>query len=60
MNPFPTDIEETFEFNFVGDGIPDVPKRYQYINQPTENKPFHTTLIITNSVICVSRLSTDP
>ena len=38
--PSPTDIEETFDFNFVGDGFPHVPKRCRYINQHEENKPF--------------------
>ena len=30
--PSPTEIEEMFEFNFVGDGILDVPKHCLYIN----------------------------
>ena len=30
--PSPTDIEETFVFNFVGDGFLHVPKRHLYIN----------------------------
>ena len=30
--PSPTEIEETFEFIFVGDGFLHDPKRYLYIN----------------------------
>ena len=46
--PSPTDIEETFVLNFVGDGFLHVPKRFRYINQPAENNLFHTKLTIIN------------
>jgi len=38
-----------FEFEFVGDGILDVPKRCRYINSSKKNKHFITTRTITNS-----------
>ena len=47
--PSPTAIQETFVFNFVGDGFPHVPKRIQYIYHPEETKPFQTTRTIINS-----------
>ena len=46
--PSPTDIEETFVSNFVGDGFLHVPKRYQYININSANKPFQTARTIIN------------
>ncbi len=58
--PSPTDIEGTFDFNFIGDGFLHVPKRYRYINIKSAKKLFHTTRIIINLEICVSRHSTDP
>ena len=47
--PSPTAIVETFEIYFVGDGFPHIPKRFQFINIKSANKPFQTTRTIINS-----------
>ena len=47
--PSPTDIEEKFVFNFVGDGFLHVPKRHRYININSANKLIPKTRTIRNS-----------
>ena len=37
--PPPTAMQETFVFNFVGDGFLHVPKRHRYININSAFKP---------------------